>query len=201
MCGRGGRRVGWFQLTAARRRLASSIDAKPTPFVVSTHSRPKAAGGFDKGQCLDFVKFQLTAARRRLVDNEDNLFKITLVSTHSRPKAAGCKQCHDSVKQRVSTHSRPKAAGHAEIAEQGMTVENARGTPVDNPAFSRLEKLTRLSVSLSAKLHVHAEATVGKSEDSAKRATKQRQAEQTLENVSEQKTLADFIAQPKGAVQ
>ena len=66
MCGRGGRRVGWFQLTAARRRLASSIDAKPTPFVVSTHSRPKAAGGFDKGQCLDFVKFQLTAARRRL---------------------------------------------------------------------------------------------------------------------------------------
>ena len=90
---------------------------------------------------------------------------------------------------------------HAEIAEQGMTVENARGTPVDNPAFSRLEKLTRLSVSLSAKLHVHAEATVGKSEDSAKRATKQRQAEQTLENVSEQKTLADFIAQPKGAVQ
>ena len=90
---------------------------------------------------------------------------------------------------------------HAEIAEQGMTVENARGTPVDNPAFSRLEKLTRLSVSLSAKLHVHAEATVGKSEDSAKRATKQRQAEQTLENVSEEKTLADFIAQPKGAVQ
>ena len=90
---------------------------------------------------------------------------------------------------------------HAEIAEQGMAVENARGTPVDNPAFSRLEKLTRLSVSLSAKLHVHAEATVGKSEDSAKRATKQRQAEQTLENVSEQKTLADFIAQPKGAVQ
>lgn len=69
---------------------------------------------------------------------------------------------------------------HKEIAEQGMSVENGRGTMVDNPAFSRLEKLTRLVLSLSTKLHIHAEATVGKSEDSAKRATKQRQAGQTL---------------------
>ena len=83
---------------------------------------------------------------------------------------------------------------HLEIAEKGMTVVNEKGTQIDNPAFSRLEKLTRLATSLSTKLHVHAEATVGKSEDAAKRATKQRDAENTLE--AKDPTLDDFIARP-----
>ena len=57
---------GRFQHTAARRRLAA-IGAIPRVCVtVSTHSRPKAAGG--------------GLARE---------FKTYLVSTHSRPKAAG----------------------------------------------------------------------------------------------------------------
>lgn len=80
---------------------------------------------------------------------------------------------------------------HVEIAEQGMTVVNERGTQIDNPAFSRLEKLSRLALSMSTKLHVHAEATVGKSEDSAKRATKQREAEHTIQQADD-----DLIAKP-----
>lgn len=72
---------------------------------------------------------------------------------------------------------------HAEIDEQGMTVVNSKGTQIDNPAFSRLEKLTRLALSLSTKLHVHAEATVGKSEDSANQATKQREAQQVMNDM------------------
>ena len=54
-----------FQHTAARRRLADLFadDRKP---VVSTHSRPKAAG-FRKGDRIYLMsKFQHTAARRRL---------------------------------------------------------------------------------------------------------------------------------------
>ena len=83
---------------------------------------------------------------------------------------------------------------HLEIAEKGMTVVNEKGTQIDNPAFSRLEKLTRLATSLSTKLHVHDEATVGKSEDAAKRATKQRDAENTL--ATKDPSLDDFIARP-----
>lgn len=81
-------------------------------------------------------------------------------------------------------------ATHKEIAEQGMTLVNGKGTPVNNPALARLETLSRLALSYSTKLHVHAEATVGKSEDSAKRATKQRQAGQTVDSAS------DLIARP-----
>ena len=77
-----------FQHTAARRRLECRKYCSKA-LLVSTHSRPKAAG-----YC---------------VNNKSN---STLVSTHSRPKAAG----RSTVKQGyllklVSTHSRPKAAG------------------------------------------------------------------------------------------
>ncbi|SUO95245.1 hypothetical protein [Suttonella ornithocola] len=80
---------------------------------------------------------------------------------------------------------------HTDIAAQGLTLINERGTPVDNPAISRLEKLSRLALSYSTKLHIHAEATVGKSEDSAKRATKQRKAGQTLDD------MGSLIARPQ----
>ena len=57
--------------------------------MVSTHSRPKAAGICDA-----------------LVSN------ILRVSTHSRPKAAGSSQGNAlGSSTTVSTHSRPKAAG------------------------------------------------------------------------------------------
>ena len=56
--------------------------------VVSTHSRPKAAGW----------------AASHIGDHEN-------VSTHSRPKAAGQKLKPLRRIIQVSTHSRPKAAG------------------------------------------------------------------------------------------
>ena len=56
--------------------------------MVSTHSRPKAAGGTHQWRWL-----------------------LHYVSTHSRPKAAGRRCCGRSVAGLVSTHSRPKAAG------------------------------------------------------------------------------------------
>lgn len=89
------------------------------------------------------------------------------------------------------------ADSHADIATNGLTIVNERGTPIDNPAIRRLETLSRLSITYSVKLHIHAEATVGRSEDSAKRATKQRQAQDTLGSLKTQEhELSDFINTP-----
>ena len=57
-----------FQLTAARRRLGGVSRFTFLIEIVSTHSRPKAAGSW-----------------------QDDLSKGFAVSTHSRPKAAGPK--------------------------------------------------------------------------------------------------------------
>ena len=56
--------------------------------LVSTHSRPKAAGP-SPTPCAPPPKFQHTAARRRLVLNAVVIAWLQEVSTHSRPKAAG----------------------------------------------------------------------------------------------------------------
>ena len=79
------------------------------------------------------------------------------------------------------------ADSHADIATNGLTIVNERGTPIDNPAIRRLETLSRLSITYST--------TVGRSEDSVKRATKQRQAEAVKSSLQENE-LGDFIAQP-----
>ena len=100
-----------FQHTAARRRLGKEGRLKQRGFKVSTHSRPKAAGGRSpRGRragnsfntqppeggwdliladrmCL--ILFQHTAARRRLGPNSGGQNVPDSVSTHSRPKAAG----------------------------------------------------------------------------------------------------------------
>ena len=99
-----------FQHTAARRRLVTKAIQEMAGKIVSTHSRPKAAG-FDKygvrvsllvsthsrpkaaghpppDLCLS-EWFQHTAARRRLVFGLFGSFGVLGVSTHSRPKAAG----------------------------------------------------------------------------------------------------------------
>ena len=77
-----------FQLTAARRRLGQQRRCQPLAYVVSTHSRPKAAGYQSHAEALrlrcfnsqppeggwaqplgikpKMAAFQLTAARRRL---------------------------------------------------------------------------------------------------------------------------------------
>ena len=106
-----------FQHTAARRRLATSPPLIKRPLYVSTHSRPKAAGGScwcaSMGGCCFNTQppeggwsdctggfsremtFQHTAARRRLAAVMHRLKLARIVSTHSRPKAAGvCSQNH-----------------------------------------------------------------------------------------------------------
>ncbi len=97
---------------------------------VSTHSRPKAAGGGKRevSRGLPFQhtaarrrlwtrptkawwrpRFQHTAARRRLLVSQ-NIQSSQQVSTHSRPKAAEPARIAPRQELAVSTHSRPKAA-------------------------------------------------------------------------------------------
>ena len=106
------KREPMFQHTAARRRLGDISGRPAARRIVSTHSRPKAAGG----NGLPFAQG-------------------VVVSTHSRPKAAGavtggCRNGSNGFNTQppeggwvvfawlaaqpnaVSTHSRPKAAGY-----------------------------------------------------------------------------------------
>ena len=88
-----GNRLSWFQHTAARRRLEITHSHAERCFVlVSTHSRPKAAGLTSPITDFD-VMFQHTAARRRLVESVVFTHDDLSVSTHSRPKAAGQARC------------------------------------------------------------------------------------------------------------
>ena len=81
-----------------------------TFYSVSTHSRPKAAGSINFSD-FSLREFQHTAARRRLGEYGATYGQEDLVSTHSRPKAAGCSCKGRRAGFVVSTHSRPKAAG------------------------------------------------------------------------------------------
>ena len=78
---------------------------------VSTHSRPKAAGSPLPCGCLITACFNTQppeggwAAYTMTEENEEK------VSTHSRPKAAGIINTEQFSFFYVSTHSRPKAAG------------------------------------------------------------------------------------------
>ncbi len=65
------------------RKYLSCVD-----ILVSTHSRPKAAGSAGFGYFRDSL-FQHTAARRRLAVSFTACLNFGEVSTHSRPKAAG----------------------------------------------------------------------------------------------------------------
>ena len=111
-----------FQLTAARRRLATTgLYWKGVP-IVSTHSRPKAAGFAGGGARLGRRGFNSQPP--------EGGWAIAIcipipepVSTHSRPKAAGNRAQMQVIQIEVSTHSRPKAAG--------------KGIPMSNPVAVR----------------------------------------------------------------
>ena len=76
---------------------------------VSTHSRPKAAGGGGfLGGCADGFNTQPPEGGW---GNVAYRVPSIAVSTHSRPKAAGCRFHQVKLFAVVSTHSRPKAAG------------------------------------------------------------------------------------------
>ena len=62
----------------------------------------------------------------------------------------------------------------AEIEEEGDTQVNDRGTIVNNPKHSLLETITRRELALSRAIHVHAEATLGRSRDTGGKAKQQK---------------------------
>ena len=102
-----------FQHTAARRRLDRSAAGAGVPCVVSTHSRPKAAGAFTKILMVSLL-FVSTHSRPKAAGVDSFTLEFgPMVSTHSRPKAAGFLNYNCVHKLIVSTHSRPKAAGRA----------------------------------------------------------------------------------------
>ena len=100
-----------FQHTAARRRLARSSSSAVPDYVVSTHSRPKAAGGSKQEMQVFDIPFQHTAARRRLGwTSTEWFFGDWFQHTAARRRlAVGSRKSRN--RQHVSTHSRPKAAG------------------------------------------------------------------------------------------
>ena len=84
--------------------------------IVSTHSRPKAAGFWHQ------VLFNLSSCFNTQPPEGGwpTLWVCCLmnwVSTHSRPKAAGKVLMWRDYTKEVSTHSRPKAAGAANAAK------------------------------------------------------------------------------------
>ena len=56
-----------FQHAAARRRLEQKDEQLQAEYLVSTRSRPKAAGGYSPVEQIIMTVFQHAAARRRLV--------------------------------------------------------------------------------------------------------------------------------------
>jgi len=76
-----------------------------------------------------------------------------------------------------------------ELADEGDTVINQRGTPIVNPKHSLLETLTRRSVALSRHLMVHAQATIGDASTHKKRNAKQRDLK-SLSDAADDELLA-----------
>lgn len=56
-----------------------------------------------------------------------------------------------------------------ELEDENDIITNAKGTAVVNPKHALLNTLSVRSMALSAKLHVHAAATVGRSADAGKK--------------------------------
>ena len=78
-----------FQHTAARRRLEASLLPPLVGFVVSTHSRPKAAGIPANRATTHANRFNTQPPEGGWFCSFASLRLAVSVSTHSRPKAAG----------------------------------------------------------------------------------------------------------------
>lgn len=70
----------------------------------------------------------------------------------------------------------------AEVDAEGFTITNAKGTVSVNPKHKLMESMTRRAVALSRVLHVHAEATVGRSRDAGNALHNERQASLPLDD-------------------
>ena len=100
-----------FQHTAARRRLVPAAVSPPKMPLVSTHSRPKAAGGTAPVGLTGDIGFNTQPPEGGWISSMRRMAGFAIVSTHSRPKAAGAGRTPAAPVKPVSTHSRPKAAG------------------------------------------------------------------------------------------
>ena len=131
-----------FQHTAARRRLEWHDSNGNWASLVSTHSRPKAAGFLYIKYSLSLICFNTQPPEGGWGKNAGMLTGRTQVSTHSRPKAAGRYLVRYLVRYWVSTHSRPKAAG-----PQWDVFSN------ENKVFQHTAARRRLEPLLKALLH------------------------------------------------
>ena len=79
--------------------------------MVSTHSRPKAAGAPSDTPSTSPTQFQHTAARRRLVAKTRSLISVFRFQHTAARRRLVTLHIHQTSGHYVSTHSRPKAAG------------------------------------------------------------------------------------------
>lgn len=70
-----------------------------------------------------------------------------------------------------------------EIDEEGDTLANKKGTPVVNPKHALMETFSRRAVALSRAIHVHAEATQGRSRDAGNKLKTQMAAKDAVDNL------------------
>ena len=89
--------------------------------IVSTHSRPKAAGFTAYQDFAQAARFNTQPPEGGWWETVKSALIAGWVSTHSRPKAAGCCLFPIFEKRSVSTHSRPKAAGRRKSSPNGCT--------------------------------------------------------------------------------
>ena len=89
---------------------ATSAVTFTTVFMVSTHSRPKAAARHLPSNSPTTPSFNTQPPEGGCQVSSHNRSQYILVSTHSRPKAAAPRPGGCERQRLVSTHSRPKAA-------------------------------------------------------------------------------------------
>ena len=87
---------------------------------VSTHSRPKVAGGWSKVKTTAWTGFNTQPPEGGWEKLHFAKLQSETVSTHSRPKVAGSFLCVDLMTCLVSTHSRPKVAGLTYRIKRGI---------------------------------------------------------------------------------
>ena len=104
-----------FQHTAARRRLADIDQTSDQP--ISFNTQPPE-GGWDSGDFWPVIDLDVSTHSRPKAAGGNGTKEISWawVSTHSRPKAAGGEADIYQAAADVSTHSRPKAAGRRKVS-------------------------------------------------------------------------------------
>lgn len=96
-------------------------------------------------------------------------------------KAANLARCQSDI-ERISK----------ELQAEGDTLANDRGTMVVNPKHSLLETLTRREIAISRAIHVHAEATVGRSADAGKKLEAEKKARGDMAGLADD----GFVSRP-----